>query len=51
MENHPPKLLDQVRQLLRQQHYSLRTEKAYLGWITGVAQIVRKTPFIYSHSQ
>jgi integrase-like protein len=28
-----PKLLDQVRQLLRLRHYSLRTEEAYLGWI------------------
>lgn len=28
-----PKLLDQVRQLLRLRHYSLRTEVAYLGWI------------------
>jgi integron integrase len=28
-----PKLLEQVRQLLRLRHYSLRTEEAYLGWI------------------
>ena len=28
-----PKLLDQVRQLLRLRHYSLRTEVAYLAWI------------------
>jgi integrase len=28
-----PKLLDQVRQLLRLRHYSLRTEEAYLSWI------------------
>jgi hypothetical protein len=28
-----PKLLDQVRQLLRVRHYSLRTEEAYLAWI------------------
>jgi hypothetical protein len=28
-----PKLLEQVRQLLRARHYSLRTEQAYLGWI------------------
>jgi hypothetical protein len=27
-----PKLLDQVRQLLRLRHYSLRTEEAYLAW-------------------
>lgn len=33
MDNHPPKLLDRVRALMRQRHYALRTEKAYLGWI------------------
>jgi integron integrase len=29
----PPRLLEQVRQGLRARHYSLRTEKAYVGWI------------------
>ena len=28
-----PRLLDLVRERLRLKHYSLRTEKAYLGWI------------------
>jgi len=28
-----PKLLDQVRQVIRVKHYSLRTEEAYLNWI------------------
>jgi Phage integrase, N-terminal SAM-like domain len=28
-----PKLLDQVRSVLRVNHYSLRTEEAYLQWI------------------
>jgi hypothetical protein len=28
-----PKLLDEVRQLLRTRHYSLRTEEAYVSWI------------------
>ena len=28
-----PKLLEQVRTILRTRHYSLRTEEAYLGWI------------------
>ena len=28
-----PKLLDQVRNLIRAKHYSLRTEEAYVGWI------------------
>jgi site-specific recombinase XerD len=29
----PPKLLDQVRQVIRAKHYSRRTEKAYVDWI------------------
>lgn len=29
----PPKLLDQVRTILRSRHYSLRTEETYLHWI------------------
>ena len=29
----PPRLLDQVRQCCRVRHYSLRTERAYIGWI------------------
>ena len=28
-----PKLLDQVRDVLRRKHFSLRTEQAYVGWI------------------
>lgn len=28
-----PKLLDQVRDVLRLKHFSLRTEQAYIGWI------------------
>lgn len=27
-----PKILDQLRNLLRTRHYSIRTEEAYLGW-------------------
>lgn len=30
---HMPKLLDQVREVLRMKHYSLRTEQAYVNWI------------------
>jgi hypothetical protein len=30
------KLLDQVRQVVRLQHLSLRTEEAYLNWINPV---------------
>src|SRR5690242_554321 len=29
----PPRLLDEVRRVLRVKHYSLRTEHAYVGWI------------------
>ena len=28
-----PKLLDQVRYVLRTKHYSMKTEEAYLHWI------------------
>lgn len=33
MSAQPPKLLDQVRAVLRAKHYSIRTEEAYLNWI------------------
>ena len=29
---HPPRLLDQVRIRCRTKHYSIRTERAYVGW-------------------
>jgi integrase len=29
----PPRLLDEVRRVLRLKHYSLRTEQAYVSWI------------------
>jgi hypothetical protein len=29
----PPRLLDRVRAALRTRHYSIRTEKAYVGWV------------------
>lgn len=29
----PPRLLDEVRRVLRMKHYSLRTEQVYVGWI------------------
>jgi integron integrase len=32
-EQDKPKFLDQIRQLMRLRHYSLRTEEAYVGWI------------------
>jgi len=33
MNKQPPKLLDQVRETLRSQHYSIHTEKTYVAWI------------------
>jgi len=30
---HPPKLLDQVRSVIRTMHYSYKTEQAYIDWI------------------
>src|SRR5216110_1043626 len=30
---HKPKLLDQVRDVIRRKHYSIRTEQAYIDWI------------------
>jgi len=32
-EDRKPKLLDQVRQVIRIKHYSLRTEESYINWI------------------
>jgi len=29
----PPRLLDQVREVIRTRHYSIRTEQAYVQWI------------------
>jgi hypothetical protein len=36
-EQSKPKLLDQVRQVMRVRHYSLRTEEAYVGWRVNAA--------------
>jgi hypothetical protein len=30
---HMPKLLDQVREVIRMKHYSIRTERSYVDWI------------------
>ena len=29
----PPRLLDQLRAVMRLRHYSIRTEAAYVGWV------------------
>jgi len=31
---HPPKLLDQLRAVLRRKHYAIRTEQCYVAWVT-----------------
>ncbi len=31
--NAPPKLLDQMRNVIRTKHYSMSTEQAYLQWV------------------
>jgi len=33
ISSHQPRLLDQVRGVIRLKHYSIRTEQSYLGWI------------------
>jgi len=33
MDTKSPKLLDQVREILRNKHYSYRTEHTYVDWI------------------
>ena len=33
MNKRPKKLLDQVRDVIRLKHYSIRTEEAYFNWI------------------
>jgi site-specific recombinase XerD len=38
----PPKLLDQVRQVLRLHHYSIHTERAYLEWIVRYIRFHRR---------
>lgn len=37
-ESAEPRLLDQVREVIRLRHYSIRTEQAYLQWIASPAR-------------
>jgi hypothetical protein len=37
-----PKLLDQVREVIRCEHYSIRTEQAYCDWIKRFILFHRK---------
>ena len=45
-EGDKPKLLDEVRRVIRLKHYSIRTEKSYCDWIKrGVCpRIASKQP-------
>ena len=38
----PPRLLDQVREVIRMRHYSIRTEQAYVQWIRRFILFHRK---------
>src|SRR5262249_44742527 len=40
----PPRLLDQVRQVLRVRHYARSTEECYLQWITRFIRFHNKRP-------
>ncbi|MEM9744679.1 MAG: integron integrase [Pseudomonadota bacterium] len=40
-EKPQPRLLDQVREAIRVRHYSLRTERAYVGWVRRYVQFHR----------
>lgn len=41
MEPAPKKLLDQVREVIRSKHYSIRTEESYVDWITRYVRFHR----------
>lgn len=41
MASHPPKLLDQVRTVMRAKHYSRRTETSYVDWISRYVRFHR----------
>ena len=43
MNHQPKRLLDQVRDVMRVKHYSIRTEQAYVDWI-------RRYIMIYTHA-
>lgn len=42
-DDRKPRLLDQVRELIRVRHYSIRTEQAYLQWIRRFIAFHRST--------
>lgn len=44
-----PKLLDRMRERLRLQHYSLRTERAYLDWVEKFLRYHRHVAGVWKH--
>jgi hypothetical protein len=40
-----PRLLDQIREVIRRFHYSIRTEKAYIDWIPPYCQQIELSAF------
>ena len=44
------RLFEQVREVMRFYHYSLRTEEAYLGWIERFLVFCREHPHLGSGS-
>src|SRR2546426_7577334 len=40
-QSQPPKMLDDVRKVLRLYHYSIHTERAYVEWIVRFARFHR----------
>jgi hypothetical protein len=41
-----PKLLDQVRDVIRRKHYSIRTEQAYTDWRVNATHTRRGFSFL-----
>ena len=45
-----PRILDQVRQVMRRHHYSLHTERSYIDWIKRFIHFQHvSTTMIYTH--
>src|SRR5438045_658574 len=49
LPNPKSKLLDQVREVLRVKHYAIRTEEAYVDWITRFLKFHRAESGAWKH--
>ena len=47
--NPKSKLLDQLREVLRVKHYSLRTEEAYVQWVRRYLKFQREVAGVWKH--